>query len=111
MEGALSKINRPDYPAGMILWLEQAAPGLYAELTSGIPNEIDQIWNEHESLDEFEAALDRLVAAHREAGRLYREDQARRKIYWAVNSHGSLRTKSVSRGPNDSRAAEPIAPC
>jgi hypothetical protein len=80
MEGTLSKINRPDYSGGMIPWLEQAAPALYAELTSRIPDEIDQIWNEHESLDEFEAALDRLVAVHREACRLYREDQARRKL-------------------------------
>jgi hypothetical protein len=73
MAAALRQINLPDYPASMIPWLDRTRPALYVELTSLIPDEIGRLWNEHGPLDEFEATLERLVAVHREACRLYRE--------------------------------------
>jgi len=79
MQAALSQINRADYPAGMIVWLEQEAPTLYAELTSRIPDEIDKLWNNGAPLAEFEAVLDRLVSTHQAGCRLFREEEARSK--------------------------------
>jgi len=73
MRRALTEINSPDYPAGMILWLDKAHPQLYTELTSRIPREIDGLWNESAPVGEFQAVLDRLVDVHRECCRLYRE--------------------------------------
>jgi hypothetical protein len=78
MDEALRQINLSDYPAGMIPWLDTAHPALYLELTSRIPDEIDRLWNENGPLDEFEATLVRLVAVHREACRLYQEEQSKR---------------------------------
>jgi hypothetical protein len=78
MDAALRQINLPDYPAGMIPWLDTAHPALYLELTSRIPDEIDRLWNENGPLDEFEATLVRLVAVHREACRLYQEERSKR---------------------------------
>jgi hypothetical protein len=79
MQAALSRINRTDYPAGMVVWLEQAAPDLYAELMSRIPDEIDKLWNNGAPLEEFETVLDRLIRIHQEGCRLYREEMARNK--------------------------------
>jgi hypothetical protein len=70
------KINSPDYPQGMIAWLDKVHPNLYEDLISGIPNEIERLWNESVPLEQFQAVLDRWVALHREGCRLYREDQA-----------------------------------
>lgn len=80
MQMALSKINRSEYPAGMILWLETAHSDLYMELTSRIPDEINRLWNSRAPLEEFEGVLDRLVNTHREGCRLYREEKARNKM-------------------------------
>jgi|SRR5271163_4787828 len=77
MDAALRQINLPDYPAGMMPWLDTAHPALYLELTSWIPDEIDRLWSSGGPLDEFEVTLDRLVTAHQEGRRLFREEQAR----------------------------------
>jgi hypothetical protein len=79
MDAALRQIDLPEYPAGMIPWLDTAHPALYLELTSLIPDQVHRLWNEGGPLNEFEATLDRLVAVHREACRLYRAEQAIRK--------------------------------
>jgi hypothetical protein len=79
MAAAIQQINQPDYPGGMISWLDSAHPKLYQELTSLIPDQVDRLWNEGVALGEFEATLDRLVAVHREACRLFREAQERRR--------------------------------
>ncbi len=64
MQAALREINRPDYPAGMIPWLGENAPGLYAILTEDLPNEIDQLWNARAPIVQFEETLRRLVKLH-----------------------------------------------
>lgn len=72
MRAALAQINRPDYPAGMIPWLGEAHPGLYDELTSRIPDEIDLAWKCQVPLAQFAIILARLVQTHRQARDLYR---------------------------------------
>jgi hypothetical protein len=72
VRAALSKFNSPDYPAGMVAWLDGAHPELHEKLISLIPNEVERLWNESAPLGQFQAALDRWVAIHREGCRLYR---------------------------------------
>jgi hypothetical protein len=66
VRGALLELNRPNYPAGMIRWLDATHPDRYAELTSHIPDEIHQLWTERVPLEQFEAVLTRLVSLHAE---------------------------------------------
>jgi len=75
-EAALRQLCQPDYPAGMILWLDTAYPELYAELTSRLPDEVHRLWSEHAPLDEFQRILDRLLETHERACALYREFEA-----------------------------------
>jgi hypothetical protein len=82
MQAALATINRAGCPEGMVVWLDRAHPRLYLELTSRITDEIDRLWNEFAPLDQFQAALDRLVGLHRECCRLYREEQADIGVVW-----------------------------
>jgi len=77
VRSTLKALCPPDYPAGMVEWLERARPDLYEDLTSRIPAKIDRLWDAHAPLDEFQAALDRMAAAHREACQLYREHLAK----------------------------------
>lgn len=76
MQAALREINRPDYPAGMIPWLGENAPSLYAMLTEDLPNEINRLWNGHAPLAQFEEALRRLVKLHGQCCEFYREQVA-----------------------------------
>src|SRR5437879_1401920 len=69
---ALAAISRPDYPVGMILWLGEAYPHLYAELTERLPAEIHRLRSEHAPHGEFQGALDLFVKTHRQACALYR---------------------------------------
>jgi hypothetical protein len=72
MRAALRQINPPDYLAGMIPWLDKAHSELYTELISRLPDEIQRLWSGRASLEQFEAALVRLVSSHRRASELYR---------------------------------------
>lgn len=76
VQAVLRQIALPTYREGMIPWLETAHPGLYEELTSWIPDEISRLWSDHAPLDQFDAALDRLLAAHREGCRLYESSKS-----------------------------------
>jgi hypothetical protein len=75
MRMALLRINRPDYPAGMIRWLDTNHPDLYAELSSRLPDEIHRLWTERAPLEDFEAVLTRLVSRHEECCNLCRTAQ------------------------------------
>ncbi len=75
MQEALRRICRSDYPPGMLLWLEGAHPHLYAELTGRLPDEMQGLWAAHAPLKRFQVALDRLVEAHQEAFKLYRQQE------------------------------------
>jgi len=75
MRAALRKINQPTYPTGMIHWLDIAHPIAYAELTSHLPDEIHRLWTERSPLEQFEAALSRLVSLHEECCNLCRAAQ------------------------------------
>ncbi len=72
VQTALQQINRPDYPAGMINWLQEASPLLYEELTGRLPDEIHDLWSEHAPLLKFEDVLRTLVETHQSACQLYR---------------------------------------
>jgi hypothetical protein len=71
MRAALRQINPPDYPAGMIPWLDKAHSELYTELISRLPDEIHRMWSERAPLKQFEAVLARLVSYHGRASALY----------------------------------------
>jgi len=76
VRAAFSNINCPDYPEGMVAWLDGAHPDLHEELISRIPRKIDQLWNKSAPLEQFQAVLDRWVVIHREGCQLYREERA-----------------------------------
>jgi hypothetical protein len=67
----LAKICRPDYPAGMVPWVRDAHPSLYAELMTNLPDEIHRLWVEGAPLDEFERILNIWLEAHRTGCELY----------------------------------------
>lgn len=73
---AIRKINEFDCTAGMIHWISNLHPGLYDQLTSEIPDLIDQLWNEGAALGEFDDALNRLVSTYAWASELYRNRPA-----------------------------------
>jgi hypothetical protein len=75
MRAALLDINLPEYPAGMIRWLERVHEDLYAELTSHLPDEIHRLWADRAPLEQFEAVLARLISLHRECCNLCRAAQ------------------------------------
>jgi len=72
LQACLALINSPDYPAGMVPWLDEAYPRLYAELTSRLPDDIHRLWEAHAPVEQFEGALNRLLGPHRQACALYR---------------------------------------
>ncbi len=73
MQAALREINRAGYPAGMIVWLGENAPGLYAKLTEDLPNEIDRLWNTHAPIAQFQETLRRLVKLHAQCCEFYHQ--------------------------------------
>jgi hypothetical protein len=72
VQAALQQISRPDYPAGMIIWLEEASPLLYDALTESLPDEIHHLWSEHAPLSQFEDSLRAIIETHQSACALYR---------------------------------------
>jgi len=67
----MREVARPDYPAGMILWLGEANPGIYAELTVGLPDELQRLWSGRAPLEDFDRILGLWVEAHRTACELF----------------------------------------
>lgn len=74
-QDALEAMRDPDYPAGMIFWLDAANPVLYRRLTEILPDRICRLWNEAVPLETFSAALEEWVSTHRTAVSLYRHYQ------------------------------------
>jgi hypothetical protein len=75
MRKALDSLCTPTYPGGMIAWLDSAYPDFYAELTSRLPDEIQQLWSERAPLEQFESVLVRLLTLHKQCCDLYRVAQ------------------------------------
>lgn len=73
VEAALQAVCRPDYPIGMVPWLEQGNPALYENLTSHLPDLIHRLWEAHAPLEEFQRVVDEWLATHRRACDFYRE--------------------------------------
>ena len=72
VEAALVAVCPRDYPAGTILWLEEAEPLLYDELTRSIPDLIDRLWSAHAPLRDFQRVIDGWLAAHMRACSLFK---------------------------------------
>ena len=79
MEVALAALKRPDYPAGLLLWLVGDANPRYAELTERLPAQVLRLWTGRAPLEGFQRVLDRFVETHREACALYRAHLSRKK--------------------------------
>ena len=82
---ALQRICRYPYLPGMIRWLESANPGLYGRLSKDLPERITALWDSGAPLEQFQAALENWVMAHRNACYLYEQshgakDMMRREI-------------------------------
>jgi hypothetical protein len=75
VEAALDTICHPEYPSGMILWLETVDPGLYDRLTCALPDLISRLWKAHAPLDEFQRVVDEWLATHRRACSLFKSQE------------------------------------
>jgi len=71
-EESLRAVCTPDYPAEMILWLEQAAPALYRRVVVDLPDRISLAWECHVPIADFQAILNEWVETHQSACALYR---------------------------------------
>ena len=74
---AIQKVISSDCPAGVIQWLREAYPVLYAELVDKLPDEIHRMWSERARLDEFERIFNVWVQAHRTACEMFESSTAR----------------------------------
>jgi hypothetical protein len=72
MQEAFRLICRTDCPQGMIVWLAEAYPRPYCELTERLPNELNRLWREHRPLAQFDRVLQTWVETHQNACTLYR---------------------------------------
>jgi hypothetical protein len=68
------RMNRPDYPAGMIPWLEAKHPWIYRILVSYLPDTIHRQWEQSSPLHEFESTLAELLDVLDVALTLYRKE-------------------------------------
>jgi len=74
---AMQSLARPEYPAGMIPWLGEAHPALYAELTARLPDEIQRLWEAHASIDDFQSVIDLWIEAYRTGCEMYQRELAK----------------------------------
>ena len=74
----MRELARPDYPVGMIPWLGEAYPILHVELTDGLPNEMQRLWEAQVPVEEFQKVLDIWVEAHQMACEMYEKHLAKR---------------------------------
>ncbi len=63
---ARRQIASHEYLPGAMQWVEKHHPDRYHQVTSELPAEWELLWDGAAPLDEFQAALDRLVATHKE---------------------------------------------
>jgi hypothetical protein len=72
LQAVLEQTAEPDYPMGVIPWLESAEPGLYQDVTGRLPDLIHDLWTAHAPLPVFERVTGEWLAAHRRACALFR---------------------------------------
>jgi hypothetical protein len=72
LRAVLEQTVEPDYSMGMIPWLEAAAPDLYRDITSRLPDLIHELWTARAPSAEFEQVTAEWLAAHRKACALFR---------------------------------------
>ncbi len=63
---AWRQIADQEYLPGAMQWAEKHHPDLYYRVTNELPAEWERLWDANASLDDFQAAVDRWVAAHEE---------------------------------------------
>ncbi len=63
---AWRQIADHEYLPAAMQWAEKHHPDRYHRVTSELPTEWEHLWDANAPLDEFQAALDRWVAAHEE---------------------------------------------
>jgi hypothetical protein len=68
-----------DYPAGLICWLEAAAPYLYDRLTRALPERISRAWGAKVPFNEFDALCLELEETHARAVALFRQHLVSRR--------------------------------
>lgn len=73
---AWRQIAAHEYLPGAMAWTARFHPDLYRRDTSELPAEWERLWDEGAPLDDFQAALDRWVAAHEELIGLFLVSQA-----------------------------------
>jgi TubC N-terminal docking domain len=91
LQAALTEICRPDYPAGMIPWLGERYPRLYAELTTRIPNDLSRIWRDQAPLEKFDLVLTRWSEIHWAAQELFRATGKPEQSFKRDEKDGELR--------------------
>ncbi len=62
-----SFVCRNHMPAGVLVWLKERAPHLYADITGRLPDLIQSLWEQGAPMEEFKAAVRRLEESHRAA--------------------------------------------
>ena len=72
LQAAFQQVCQPDYPVGMVPWLGEVNPRLYAELTERLPNEMQTLWELRAPLEQFERVVDRWLETQRQGCALYR---------------------------------------
>jgi hypothetical protein len=68
---AMRELVHREYAAGMIIWLRQACPALYLELTEGLPNKMQSIWEAQAPVEEFQNVVNIWLKAHRTSCEIY----------------------------------------
>jgi hypothetical protein len=76
LRALMQPIRSPDYPGGMIPWLDDACPILYTELTERLPKEMQRLWEARAPLDEFERVVDLWMEALQTACKMYEQHLA-----------------------------------
>ena len=60
-------------PAGLLPWLRERAPHLYADITGRLPDRIQSLWEQGASMEEFKRAIVSLEEAQSCARNFYEE--------------------------------------
>lgn len=72
LRAVLLQTTGPDYPLGVVPWLESAYPDLYHEITSRLPDRIHDLWCAQAPLSDFNRTTAECLEAHREGCKLFR---------------------------------------
>jgi hypothetical protein len=62
-------------PPGALPWARKAQPALAEKIDTEILTRLNELWGGYSPLSEFQAALDELVDAHADVGRLYAQSR------------------------------------